>query len=77
MKAIARRLKKLEDLEIQQRDSGPSLVAVLLARRRRRAIAEGREPEPDPPPEGRFDSSGKPLLISEILRKRWRKSETN
>src|SRR2546428_1944652 len=35
----------------QRAETGPDLVAILLARRRKRAIAEGREPEPDRPPE--------------------------
>ena len=44
--AITRRLKRLEELEFQHRaELGPSLVAILLERRRKRAIAEGREPE--------------------------------
>ena len=48
--AIARRLRRLEELEFQHRaEPGSSLVAILLERRRKRAIADGREPEPDPP----------------------------
>lgn len=58
MNAIARRIKRLENLKVQQQaEAGPDLVAVILERRRRRAIAEGREPEalrswersPEPP----------------------------
>jgi hypothetical protein len=47
MKAIARRIRRLEDLEVQQQaEEGPDLVAIILERRRKRAMAEGSEPEP-------------------------------
>jgi hypothetical protein len=65
---IARRLRKLEKLVLQRRaDTGPDLVAELLERRRKRAIAEGREPEPDPPGGVLVDARGCPLVLSEIL----------
>jgi hypothetical protein len=67
--AIARRLRRLEELEFQQHraEPGPSLAAILLERRRKRAIAEGREPEPDRPA-GRFlDSRGRPLSLADVL----------
>ncbi len=68
MKAIARRIKRLEDFELQNRpESELSLVDVVLERRRKRAIAEGREPEPDPPPKRAIDSSGRALSLADIL----------
>jgi hypothetical protein len=57
MNTIARRIKRLEDREFRSRaEQGPNLVAILLERRRKRAIADGREPEPDRPP-GRLTDS--------------------
>jgi hypothetical protein len=50
MSAIASRIKGRDTLELQKREEeGHDLAAILLERRRRRAINEGREPEPDPP----------------------------
>ena len=66
--AIARRLRRLEELEFQHRaEPGPSLVAILLERRRKRAIADGREPEPDPQPGCYLDSRGRPLSLADII----------
>jgi hypothetical protein len=46
MNRIARRLKRLEALDFQHRvEQGPSLAAIMLERRRKRYIAEGRQPE--------------------------------
>jgi hypothetical protein len=46
MNSIARRLRKLERLELRHRaEPGPSLAAILLERRRRSGIAESREPK--------------------------------
>jgi hypothetical protein len=68
MRAIASRIKRLEKLELQHREkTGPDLAAILLERRRKHAIAEGREPEPDPPRGLLVNSSGRPLVLSEIL----------
>ena len=65
---IARRLSKLEKLAFQQRaENGPDLAGMLLERRRKRAIAEGREPEPDPPRTPLVDGSGYRLSIAEVL----------
>jgi hypothetical protein len=65
--AIARRLRRLEELEFQHRaELGPSLVEILLERRRKRAIADGREPEPDPQP-GWVDSRGRPLSLADVI----------
>jgi hypothetical protein len=77
--AIARRLRRLEELEFQHRAApGSSLVAILLERRRKRAIADGREPEPDPPPGCYLDSGGRPLSLADIMlqRRANRRSET-
>jgi hypothetical protein len=78
MNAIARRLRRLEELEFQHRaEPGPSSAAILLERRRKHTIAEGREPEPDRPP-GRFmDSRGRPLSLADVLLQRRGKRETS
>jgi hypothetical protein len=71
MTAIARRIKRLEEQSFQkQEEAGPGPVADLLARRRKYAIAEGREPEPDPPPGPLIDSEGGRLSLSDILLQR-------
>jgi len=67
MRAIDRRLSKLEKLLFQQREEIlPDLAGILLERRRKRAIAEGREPEPDPP-RARVVYSGGRVSIAEVL----------
>ena len=45
---------------------GPDLAGILLERRRKRAIAEGREPEPDPPRRRLVYSSGE-VSIADVL----------
>jgi hypothetical protein len=66
--AIARRLRKLEEVEFQHRaEPGPSLVAILLERRWKHGIAEGREPEPDPQPGCYVDSRGQPLSLADVI----------
>jgi hypothetical protein len=72
MNAIAKRIKRLENLEAQQQaESGPDLVAIILERRRKRAIAEGREPEPEQsrerPPERFMDSSGRCFSLADVI----------
>ena len=75
MNAIARRLRKLEELQFQHRaEPGPSLAAILLERRRKRAIAEGREPEPDP---RLIDSRGRPLSLADVLLQHRKNRETS
>ena len=72
---IARRLRRLEELEFQYREeAGPDLVAILLERRRKRAIAEGREPEPDP---RLIDSRGRPLSLADVLLQHRKNRETS
>lgn len=67
MRAIDRRLCKLEKLLFQQREEIlPDLAGILLERRRKWAIAEGREPEPDPP-RARVVYSGGRVSIAEVL----------
>jgi hypothetical protein len=69
--AIARRLKRLEELEFQHRaELGPSLAKILLERRRKRALAQGREPEPDPRPGCYLDSRGRSLSLADIMLQR-------
>jgi hypothetical protein len=78
MNAIARRLRRLEELEFQHRaELGPSPGAILLERRRKRAIAEGREPEPDPPPGRLIDSRGRPLSLADVLLQHRKNRETS
>jgi hypothetical protein len=72
MHAISRRIKRLENLEIEQREeSGPDLMTIIMERRRKRAIAEGREPEPYRLPErfpDRFlDSRGRPISVADVM----------
>jgi hypothetical protein len=69
--SFARRLRKLEELEFQQRaDSGPSLAAILLERRRKSAIAEGRELELDRPSGPFIDSPGRLVSLADVLLQR-------
>jgi hypothetical protein len=64
---IARRIKRLEELSFEQRaEDGPDLVGIVLERRRKRAIAEGREPEPDPP-RARLVYTGGEVSIADVL----------
>ena len=71
MNAIARRLRKLEELQFQHRaEPGPSLAAILLERRRKRAIAEGREPELDRPSGPFIDSPGRLVSLADVLLQR-------
>jgi len=76
--SFARRLRKLEALEFQYRaELGPSPAAILLERRRKRARAEGRVPEPDRPPGNLIDSKGRPLSFANVLIQRRKKRETS
>jgi hypothetical protein len=73
MRAIASRIRKLEKLVLRHRaETGPDLAAILLERRRKSAIVEGREPEPDPPRRPLVDAIGRPLLLSEILQQHFK-----
>ena len=66
--AFAQTTQETEELEFQHRaEPGPSLVAILLERRRKRAIADGREPEPDPQPGCYLDSRGQPLSLGDAI----------
>ena len=68
MNSIARRIRRLENLALRYRaESGPNPVDVLMERRRKCAIAEGRKPEPDRPPTRWIDSNGRCLSLAEIL----------
>jgi hypothetical protein len=71
MNAIARRLRKLEELQFRHRaEPGPSLAAILLERRRKSAIAEGREPELDRPSGPFIDSPGRLVSLADVLLQR-------
>ena len=75
MNSIARRIKRLENLEVRQRaESGPDLVAIILERRRKRAIAQGREPEPERSPERSperlLDSNGRRFSLADVMLQR-------
>ena len=68
MKAIARRVCKLEESFAAQRDEeGRSLADVIRERRRRRLAAEGREPEEEPPREILVDGR-RPRTLAEAIR---------
>lgn len=70
MNSIIRRIKRLEKIQFQYRtESGPSLAEILLERRRKRAIREGREPEGPRPPGCFTDSKGRPLALADVLLK--------
>jgi hypothetical protein len=73
MKTIASRVSKLEDRLAAQRDEqGRSPADVLRERRRRRLIAEGRNPEEESPQEDFVDPDHQSRTIAEILRLRFR-----
>ena len=66
--AIARRIRKLERLEFEQRvEERPNLAAILWERRCKRMVAEGLEPEPDLPRGRPVDSQGRPLALADVL----------
>ena len=65
-KTIVRRIRRLEDLQLRcQPESGPSLADIFIERRRKRALAEGREP--DPPSGQRMDSRARHLSLADVL----------
>jgi hypothetical protein len=68
LKAISRRIKRLEDLKFRQRPkSGPDLAAIMLERRRKRALAEGREPGPRRSPRRLEVLRDRPITFADVL----------
>ncbi len=68
MRAIERRIRRLEQESRHRAEAGPSPAEVIRERRRKRLLAEGKEPEPPLPLIPRFDQWGRPRKISEIMR---------
>ena len=75
MKAIIRRLRRLEEAKVvRQQEEGPSVADLLRERRRRRAEVNG-EPFEERPFEGlSYDLSGD-LSVADILRSRFRRAK--
>lgn len=67
MKAIERRIRRLEKESQRRAQAGPSMAEIIRERRRKRLLAEGKQPEPDLPPVPHVDDRGRPLKISEII----------
>src|SRR5512147_2920236 len=68
MKSIARRIARLEERALRQRqEAEPSPAEILLERRRKHALAEGREPEPDREFRVHLDGKGRRLSLADIL----------
>ena len=70
MKAIARRIRRLEEnCTSKENEHARRMLEAIRESRRRRLAAEGKEPEPELPRrrEDYFDASGRPLSIAEII----------
>ena len=67
MKAIIRRLCRLEEVRVVREQGGPSPVELIRERRRRRAEASG-EPLEERPCELNIDDQNGPLSVADILR---------
>jgi len=69
MKVMERRIRRLEAFRTRHAAES-DLATEIRERRRLRFIAEGREPEPDPPThddESDVDSDGQPLSLAGLL----------
>jgi hypothetical protein len=67
MKAIIKRLCRLEEVRVVREQGGPSPVELIRERRRRRAEASG-EPFEERPCELNIDDQDGPLSVADILR---------
>jgi hypothetical protein len=67
MKAIIKRLRRLEEVRVVREQEGPSPVELIRERRRRRAEASG-EPFEERPFELHLDDQKGPLSVADILR---------
>jgi hypothetical protein len=67
MKAIIRRLRRLEEVRVVREQEGPSPVELIRERRRRRAEASG-EPFDERPCELHVDDQNGSLSVADILR---------
>jgi len=70
MKVMERRIRRLEAFRARHH-AEPDLAALIIERRRKRLIAEGKEPEPDPPRDDQsdVDSDGRPLGLADLILK--------
>ena len=68
MKAIIRRLCRLEEVRVVREQEGPSPVELMRERRRRRAEADGEPFEERPDEELTYDPN---VSVADILRKVW------
>ena len=68
MKAIIRRLCRLEEVRVVREQEGPSPVELMRERRRRRAEADGEPFEEPPDEEPTYDPN---VSVADILRKVW------
>ena len=68
MKAIIRRLCRLEEVRVVREQEGPSPVELMRERRRRRAEADGEPFEEWPDEELTYDPN---VSVADILRKVW------
>jgi hypothetical protein len=66
--SIDRRIRRLEEKLRNRAESGPSIAEIIRERRRKRLLAEGKDPEPERPRLPSFDERGRPLKIGEIIR---------
>ena len=68
MKAIIRRLRRLEEVRVvREHEEGPNVVELIRERRRRRAEANGA-PFEERPYEWHTDDQNGPLSVADILR---------
>ena len=70
MKAVIRRLRRLEEKFVPQEDQETQRVADLLRERRRRRLEANGEPFEDEPRERASLGPGRRLSIAETLRRR-------
>jgi hypothetical protein len=68
-RSLLGRLDRLEKRTDRQRESGPSPAEIIRERRRKRLLAEGKEPERERPATPCVDERGRPLKIAEIIRR--------
>jgi hypothetical protein len=68
IRVIERRIKRLEKELRRRAEAGPSPAEVIRERRRKRLLAEGKDPEPERPRLPSIDERGRPLKIGEIIR---------
>jgi hypothetical protein len=76
LKSISRRIKRLENLKFHQRPkSGPHLAAIMVERRRKHALTEGRKPAPPRPPGRLVVLRDCPITFADVLIQNRRRPE--